>query len=101
MKKIVGDVRKYKTERNSSMKAPIEELKILTSLDNLRWLRESVLDIQSCTRAEHIEVEKSDVTEVSIVEKKLEDSYAEDIVEDSIQENSNVLKRVRKGKKNQ
>ena len=31
MKKVVGDVRKYKTERNLSMKEPIEELKISTS----------------------------------------------------------------------
>ena len=101
MKKVVGDVRKYKTERNLSMKEPIEELKISTSLDNIRCLRDSILDIQSCTRAEHIDVEKSDETEVTITGRNIEDSYVEDAIDAPVQEEANVMKLVRKDKKNQ
>ena len=100
MKKVVGDVRKYKTERNLSMKEPIEELKISTSLDNIRCLRDSILDIQSCTRAEHIDVEKSDETEVTITGRNIEDSYVEDAIDAPVQEEEKVMKLVRKDKKN-
>lgn len=100
MKKVVGDVRKYKTERNLSMKEPIEELKISTPLDNIRCLRDSILDIQSCTRAEHIDVEKSDETEVTITGKNIEDSYVEDAIDAPVQEEAKVMKLVRKDKKN-
>ena len=101
MKKVVGDVRKYKTERNLSMKEPIEELKISMSLDNIRCLRDSILDIQSCTRAEHIDIEKSDETEVTITGRNIEDSYVEDAIDASVQEEAKVMKLVRKDKKNQ
>ena len=101
MKKVVGDVRKYKTERNLSMKEPIEELKISTSLDNIRCLRDSILDIQSCTRAEHIDIEKSDETEVTITGGNIEDSYVEDAIDAPVQEEAKVMKLVRKDKKNQ
>ena len=101
MKKVVGDVRKYKTERNLSMKKPIEELKISTTLDNIRCLRDSILDIQSCTRAEHIDVEKSDETEVTITGRNIEDSYVEDAIDAPVQEEAKVMKLVRKDKKNQ
>ena len=101
MKKVVGDVRKYKTERDLSMKEPIEELKISTSLDNIRCLRDSILDIQSCTRAEHIDVEKSDETEVTITGRNIEDSYVEDAIDAPVQEEVKVMKLVRKDKKNQ
>lgn len=101
MKKVVGDVRKYKTERNLSMKEPIEELKISTSLDNIRCLRDSILDIQNCTRAEHIDVEKSDETEVTITRRNIEDSYVEDAIDTPVQEEAKVMKLVRKDKKNQ
>ncbi len=101
IKKVVGDVRKYKTECNLSMKEPIEKLKISTSLDNIRCLRDSILDIQSCTRAEHIDIEKSDTTEVLITGKKIDDNYVEETKETSIQEDSKVMKLIRKDKKNQ
>ena len=101
MKKVVGDVRKYKTERNLSMKKPIEELKISTTLDNIRCLRDSILDIQSCTRAEHIDVEESDETEVTITGRNIEDSYVEDAIDAPVQEEAKVMKLVRKDKKNQ
>ena len=101
MKKVVGDVRKYKTERNLSMKEPIEELKISMSLDNIRCLRDSILGIQSCTRAEHIDVEKSDETEVTIIGRNIEDNYVENAIDALVQEEAKVMKLVRKDKKNQ
>ena len=101
MKKVVGDVRKYKTERNLSMKESIVELKISTSLDNIRCLRDSILDIQSCTRAEHIDVEKSEVTEVSITGRTVEDNDVEATIESPVQEDEKVMKLVRKDKKKQ
>ena len=101
IKKVVGDVRKYKTECNLSMKEPIEELKISTSLDNIRCLRDSILDIQSCTRAEHIDIEKSNETEVSITGRKIDDSYVEESIDVPVQEDVKVMKLVRKDKKNQ
>ena len=100
MKKVVGDVRKYKTEHNLSMKEPIEELKISTSLNNIRCLEDSILDIQSCTRAEHIDVEKSDETGILITGRKIEDNYIEDTIDTPVKEDVKVMKLVRKDKKN-
>lgn len=100
MKKVLGDVRKYKTERNLSMKESIEDLKIYTSLDNIRCLKDSILDIQSCTSAEHIYVEKSDETVVTITSKKNEDSYIEDKLDVVFQEEEKIKKLVIKDKKN-
>lgn len=71
MKKVVGEVRKYKTEHNLSKKEPIAELKISTFLDNIKCLRDSILDIQSSTHAEWIDVEWSDNTGVLITGKKM------------------------------
>ena len=95
MKKVVGEVRKYKTEHNLSMKEPIAELKISTSLDNIKCLKDSILDIQSSTHAERIDVEKSDKTEVLITGRKIEDSYIEEFAQDE----EKVMKLVRKDKK--
>ena len=94
MKKVVGDVRKYKTERNLSMKEPIEELKIYTSLNNIRCLKDSISDIQSCTHAEYIDIEKSDITEVQIIGEKNNDKCTKS----PMQENSKVKKLVLKDK---
>ena len=71
------------------------------SMDNIRCLRDSILDIQSCTRAEHIDVEKSDETEVTITGRNIEDSYVEDAIDAPVQEEAKVMKLVRKDKKNQ
>ena len=67
IKRVVSEVRKYKTERNLSMKEPIETLKIATTLSNIKLLRDSILDIQSCTKAENIDVDKKNFTEVKII----------------------------------
>ena len=72
MKQVVGDVRKHKSENNVSMREPLELLKISTSLDNLRYLRDSVSDIQSCTGAKKMDIAVSDDTfvEITDVQKK-------------------------------
>ena len=69
IKKVMGDVRKYKAERNISMKEPIESLKIATSLDNIKCLRDSVMDIKSCTHTECIDIDISEYDETIINEK--------------------------------
>lgn len=68
MKKVVGEVRKYKTENGVSMKEPLESIKIETSLDNIKLLRESIMDIRACTHANDIDVELNEQeTKISIV----------------------------------
>lgn len=67
MKKVVGEVRKYKTQHNLSIKEPIAELKISTTLDNINCLRDSVFDIQSSTHAEYINISVSDETRAEII----------------------------------
>ena len=100
IKQAISDVRKYKTERNLSMKEPIDELKISTSLDNLRCLRDSILDIQSCTRAEHIDVYESDSTKIIVIGKDKEEIESQDTLDENIsQEKPKIMKLVRKDKK--
>lgn len=98
MKKVVGEVRKYKTERNLSMKSPIAYLKIFTSIDNIRCLRDSILDIQSCTHAEYIDVDKNDYTEVLIEDREIKNDC---IGESRVQEEQDLMKLVRRNKKSQ
>ena len=66
MKKIVGEVRKYKTERNLSLKESISSIKISTSIDNMKLIRNSILDLQNCTHAQNIELILSDENKVSV-----------------------------------
>jgi len=66
MKKVLGDVRKYKSDNNLSMKEPIDNLEIRTLLSNIKCLRDSICDIQSCTGAKNVDVQESDITGVII-----------------------------------
>ena len=77
IKKVLFEVRKYKSDRNMSMKEPIGCIDIYTSLDNLKLLRDSLLDIQACTWTENIGVDLSNngvKVKVSPVLEK-EDNY--------------------------
>ena len=97
IKKIVGDVRKYKTEHNLSMKEPIEKLKISMTLNNIECLRNSILDIQSCTHAKHLEIEKSDTTKVSISENVKDDNHMENKLTDiPAEQESKIIKLIKK-----
>lgn len=57
IKNIVSEVRKFKSERNLSMKEPVENIKIYISLENAKLLRSSLMDILSCTRTNNIDIE--------------------------------------------
>ena len=97
IKKVVGDVRKYKTEHNLSMKEPIEKLKISMTLNNIECLRNSILDIQSCTHAKHMEIEKSDTTEVSISESVKDNNHIENKLTDiPTEQESKIIKLIKK-----
>ena len=66
IKDVISEVRKYKTLNGYSMKQPIGCLKIYTTLDNIRLIRESLRDIQACTHAQMIDVDVSNETKVEI-----------------------------------
>ncbi len=70
IKKVVSEVRKYKSERNLSMKEPISNLKFPLSLESMKLFKDSILDIQSCTRAENIEIEKDSSLGIQIIGKE-------------------------------
>jgi len=79
MKKVIGDVRKYKTERGLSMKESLKSIKITTSLDNIKLFKDSILDIQSCTHASDFDVELGDDTIVEIIPFQLENEFEENL----------------------
>ena len=74
IKNIVSEVRKFKSERNLSMKEPVENIKIYISLENAKLLRSSLMDILSCTRTNNIDIEIcNDDTHVEITPYTLEE----------------------------
>ncbi|MBQ8472007.1 MAG: valine--tRNA ligase [Bacilli bacterium] len=74
VKNIVSEVRKFKSERNLSMKEPVENIKIYISLENAKLLRSSLMDILSCTRTNNIDIEIcNDDTHVEITPYALEE----------------------------
>ena len=71
MKKVLNEVRKYKTSKSLSIKEPIELLFISTSKQNIDFLRDSIGDISSSTRAKDIQfILDADDTSVEIAESK-------------------------------
>lgn len=67
IKKIVFEVRKFKSDRNLSMKEPIDNIKLFTSIENMKLLKSALGDILSCTKANDIDVELcQDETRVEI-----------------------------------
>lgn len=67
IKKVVSEVRKYKTENGLSMKEPLDSLKISTSIDNIKMLKNCILDVQACTKSSNIDIEvTSGATETEI-----------------------------------
>ncbi len=86
IKKVISDVRKYKSEYNLSIKEPIKSLKIYMTMENIKYLKNSILDIQSCTRAEKIEVEISDETKVLIMNKIIGEASLQDNMVDNTTE---------------
>jgi valyl-tRNA synthetase len=60
IKKIIGEARKYKSERNLSLKDKIDCIKINIPEDQYGYLKKTLNDIKACTWAEKIEVNFSD-----------------------------------------
>jgi valyl-tRNA synthetase len=56
LKSIIGQVRRYKSERNLSLKEPIGSLRIMTLEKQEGYIRKSLMDIKHCTKAEEVEV---------------------------------------------
>ena len=54
---MISKVRKFKSSRNMSIKDRIDNIKINTSLNNAKLLKDSIIDILSCTSANNIDVE--------------------------------------------
>jgi valyl-tRNA synthetase len=51
LKDTLSEVRKYKSERNLSMRAEMCTLNIPTERRFLEWLKQTEKDIQACSRA--------------------------------------------------
>ena len=72
VKDVVSTVRKYKTDRNQSMKERIGILNIGMTQENLEFLKDSIMDIKSCTSADDINVSVSDETTINIPTPEVE-----------------------------
>lgn len=66
IKKIIGEVRKYKSERNLSLKEEINLLKIYISKDQYSNFEKSSKDIKACTWADEVQFLISDKFKVEI-----------------------------------
>lgn len=67
VKWIVGEVRKYKTENNFSLREKISELQITISQCNIDWLQIASEDIKSCTCSDKINFKMGSQHEVEII----------------------------------
>lgn len=56
LKNIIGKVRRYKSERNLSLKEPISSLRITVLEKQEGHIRKSLMDIKHCTKAGEIKV---------------------------------------------
>ncbi|MDF2885365.1 MAG: valine--tRNA ligase [Clostridiaceae bacterium] len=66
IKNIIGEVRKYKTERNLSLKENINLLKVYIPQSQNIYFEKTLRDIKACTWAEKIEFDFSDKCAVEI-----------------------------------
>ena len=60
IKKVIYEARRYKTERNLSMRDEIESLRIETEPGFFEWFRKSEKDLQACSRAKEIIITQAD-----------------------------------------
>ena len=74
MKKILGEVRRYKTENGLSMKEIIPNLTISTTRENIEKLEDSIMDIYNCTHADNIDINIDDDTKVNIIDENENDN---------------------------
>lgn len=67
IKMIISEVRKYKSERNLSLKEKITDLKIRIPENQGVYLQKTLKDIEACTWAEKIEFDYDDKLSVKIL----------------------------------
>jgi valyl-tRNA synthetase len=67
LKNIIGKVRKYKSERNLSLKEKINILKISIPENQSSYFEKTLMDIKACTWAEEIQINFSDQCNVEII----------------------------------
>lgn len=67
IKKIIGEARRYKSERNLSLKEKINILKICIPKSQEEYIRQTLKDIKACTWAEDIQVNFSDKYDIEII----------------------------------
>ena len=66
IKKLIGEARKYKSERNLSLKEKINSLKINIPENQGEYLQKTLKDIKACTWAEEIKINFSDKCTIEI-----------------------------------
>ena len=72
VKDVVSTVRKYKTDRNQSMKERIGILNIEMTPENIEFLKNSIMDVKSCTSADDINVTVGNETKIDIPTPEVE-----------------------------
>lgn len=60
VKEIISEVRKYKSEKNLSLKEEINILEINLEADKINYLEQTIKDIKSCTWAKEIRINETD-----------------------------------------
>jgi valyl-tRNA synthetase len=64
---IVGEVRKYKSQRNLSMKVPISRLEITVPAEYKGMLEETLKDLKACTAAEEMILFSGEALKINVV----------------------------------
>lgn len=66
VKEIISEVRKYKSEKNLSLKEEINILEINLEADKIIYLEQTIKDIKSCTWAKEIRINETDSFRMNI-----------------------------------
>lgn len=66
VKEIISEVRKYKSEKNLSLKEEINILEINLEADKINYLEQTIKDIKSCTWAKEIRINETDSFRMNI-----------------------------------
>lgn len=67
IKKLISDVRKYKSERNLSLKEKLNTIKITILQNQDYYMQKTLKDIKACTWAENIELNFNDKFDIEIL----------------------------------
>lgn len=67
VKKIIGEVRRYKSEKNLSLKEKINILGITIPDKQAHYIQKTLMDIKACTWSEEVQVNLGDKCDVEII----------------------------------